>query len=151
MKVDKALVERVLDDLQQRSYASPRTERSSVFEPGHSQIVWSTLWKRSGGVGSELYVGELHDSAARSAPKDFTSEDWMRRTRSDPAVLGHLALPRPTDGAKSSLTVKDLTSLLQTSDFLPTGFGYRSGGDPWPASVAENRRAEQSFETSLDC
>jgi hypothetical protein len=144
VEVDKALVERVLDDLQQRS--THRQEPSEQrFEPGYFQIVWSALWKHSGGApGSKLTLASYTDlGGAERILRNFTSGilDALEpaQTQLFWAISRYLVLPT---GAKSSMTVKDLTSLLQTSDFMPTEFRYGYGGDPWLAAVPADRRGE---------
>ncbi|TCO47384.1 hypothetical protein [Actinocrispum wychmicini] len=134
IEVDRRLVTRTIDDLEERSAGSqePGEQR---FEPGFFQIIWSTMWR----TGDESKPPRLDMrtyeklGGAGQILRNFTSEILNNlepaQTAIFYAVSRYLVLPT---GAKTALTVHDLTELLQWSDFLNS---YDEDGGTWVARL----------------
>lgn len=118
--VAPTLVDRVLNDLQERS-TSRQEPGEQRFEPGYFQIVWSRLWEESAAVNGAIIAAGLYESLGGAGPilKDFTATilDSLEPAQAQVfwAISRYLVLPT---GAKVALTVDDLVRLLRPSDFL---------------------------------
>jgi len=140
VSVEDALVKRTLDDLTARSTQrqEPGEQR---FEPGYFQIVWSRLWEECGGANEKLTVaGYKRLGGADQILKDFTSGvlESLEPAQAQMfwAMSRYLVLPT---GAKTALTVDDLSDLLQASDYMPGPVSGHSGGT-WLSGLDKARR-----------
>jgi hypothetical protein len=142
VSVEDQLVTEVLDDLGRRS--SQRQEPGEQrFEPGYFQIIWSTLWDETASrADSSLTLRRYRDlGGAERILKDFTAKilDQLEPARRQMfwAMARYMVLPT---GAKTALTVEDLTELLQPTDYLDveaSGYEARS----WLAKLPPDERA----------
>jgi hypothetical protein len=120
ISLEDELIEKSLDDLDEQS--SRRQEPGEQrFEPGYFQIVWSTLWDELPGSGGGALTLD-HYSALGGADrilKDFTAStlDTLEPASAEMfwAMTRYLVLPT---GAKAALTIDDLATLIQDTDFL---------------------------------
>ncbi|MFC0106346.1 nSTAND1 domain-containing NTPase [Kibdelosporangium aridum] len=120
VEVEQRLVTRTIDDLKERSSGSqePGEQR---FEPGFFQIIWSTMWRASQEANRPKLGLKVYQKlgGAGQILKNFTSGILNAlepaQTAMFWAISRYLVLPT---GAKTALTVDDLTSLLQESDYL---------------------------------
>lgn len=124
--VEEALVARSIDDLKERS-AGQMEPGEQRFEPGFFQIIWSTLWNERGATdasGLDLETYERLGTASQIL-KTFTARILNELEPVQTAVFWAISryLVLPT-GAKTALTVEDLTALVQPSDFF-----YERGTD----------------------
>jgi hypothetical protein len=149
VSVQKSLVEQVLDDLEQHSnqLQEPGEQR---FEPGYFQVVWATLWKAASAADdSRLTVKHYRElGGAERILKDFTSNILAALEPAQAEMFWAMAryLVLPT-GAKTSLTVDDITELLQEGDYLKVGSSYRTSS--WLEIGLSPDRREQLIRAVL--
>jgi hypothetical protein len=144
ISVDETLVQQSLDDLFQRSNLAqePGEQR---FEPGYFQIVWQRLWDDNAERNGRALTLESYRrlGGAKRILKDFTSEilNSLEPAQAQMfwAISRYLVLPT---GAKTSLTVDDLTQLLQPTDYLELLTPKYSGkGSTWLTSLTPEQTA----------
>ena len=138
--VEEALIQETLDDVH-KDVLHDQEPGEQRFEPGYFQILWSTLWQHTNAQqGESLSLAKYHKlGGAENILQDFTSKILSSL---EPAQAGmfwaisrYLVLPT---GAKTSLTVEDLTQLLNVNDYLKAANSYSA---PWLSTLNIERKA----------